>query len=435
MLLTDKAVSGLWHAGTTKRNSTVSAKQRILSIAQVSGNGPSSRFSGVQDPGVPLIDGRVADGPDLSVKVNGLNLPNPFVIGSGPPGTNYQVMKKAFDEGWGGVICKTLSLDAGKVINVTPRYAKLRDTSRSVFGWENIELISDRPFETMLAELKRLKQEYPNRVLIASIMEEYNRDAWEEIIERCEGVGVDAFEINFSCPHGMPERRMGMAMGQDCELLSEVCGWINSKATVPVWGKMTPNITDITQPARTALEAGCEGVSAINTLQSVMGINLDTLRPEPSVEGYTTPGGYSYKAVKPIALAKVMSIAQMMQSRFSGQDVSLSGIGGVDTGADAAEFILLGANTVQVCTGVMIHGYPVVKNLCGGLQAFMNKHGFSSIEEFRGASLPYFTTHTDLVHRQKAAIAEKKARVGLSNDAEWSGDKFVENAESMVANR
>lgn len=126
MLLTDKAVSGLWHAGTTKRNSTVSAKQRILSIAQVSGNGPSSRFSGVQDPGVPLIDGRVADGPDLSVKVNGLNLPNPFVIGSGPPGTNYQVMKKAFDEGWGGVICKTLSLDAGKVsVRCSPHTADM----------------------------------------------------------------------------------------------------------------------------------------------------------------------------------------------------------------------------------------------------------------------------------------------------------------------
>ena len=116
-------------------------------------------------------------------------------------------MKKAFDEGWGGVICKTLSLDSKKVVNVTPRYAKLKDSANKVFGWQNFELISDRPFETMLAEMKRLKEEYPNRILIASIMEEYNKGAWEEIIGRCEEIGVDAFEINFSCPHGMPERR------------------------------------------------------------------------------------------------------------------------------------------------------------------------------------------------------------------------------------
>lgn len=394
----------------------------------------ASQSNGVVHEAV-LVNGKASSGPDLSVTVNGLKLPNPFVIGSGPPGTNYQVMKKAFDEGWGGVICKTLSLDSSKVVNVTPRYAKLRDSNNKVFGWENLELISDRPFEVMLDELKRLKQEYPDRVLIASIMEEYNHDAWIEIIKRCEEVGVDAFEINFSCPHGMPERKMGMAMGQDCELLSEVCQWINATATKPVWAKMTPNITDITQPAFCALSNGCEGVAAINTIQSVMGVNLDTLHPEPCVEGYTTPGGYSYRAVKPIALAKVMSISRMMQSKFPNSDKTLSGIGGVETGYDAAEFILLGASSVQVCTGVMIHGYPVVKRLCGELQEFMTRHNFSSIEQFRGHSLQYFTTHMDLVARQRKAIQEKKKRQGLANDAEWSGDKFVENSESMVSNR
>jgi len=374
------------------------------------------------------------EGPSLAVDVNGLHLPNPFVIGSGPPGTNYQVMKKAFDEGWGGVICKTLSLDSSKVVNVTPRYAKLRDSNNQVFGWENFELISDRPFETMLDELRRLKQEYPDRVLIASIMEEYNKGAWEEIIARCEEVGVDAFEINFSCPHGLPERKMGMAMGQDPEILGEVCGWISAAATKPVWAKLSPNVTDITVPAHSALDAGCEGVAAINTIQSVMGVNLDTLRPEPTVEGYTTLGGYSYKSVKPIALGKVMNIARTIQKDYAGKDVSLSGIGGIDTGSDAAEFILLGSDTVQVCTGVMIHGYPVIKNLCGGLQSFMKKHNFNSIADFKGMSLPYFTTHSDLVVRQRESLAAKKAKVGLANDSEWSGDKFVENSESMVGN-
>lgn len=240
-------------------------------------------------------------GPDLTVKVNGLTMPNPFVIGSGPPGTNYTVMKRAFDEGWGAVIAKTVSLDAAKVINVTPRYAKLKagvngSAKTQIIGWENIELISDRPLETMLKEFKQLKEEYPDRILIASIMEEYDKAAWEELIDRVEQTGVDAIEINFSCPHGMPERKMGAAVGKDCALLEEVCGWINAKATVPVWAKMTPNVTDITEPARVALQSGCEGVAAINTIMSVMGINLKTLRPEPCVEGYSTPGGYSSKA-------------------------------------------------------------------------------------------------------------------------------------------
>ncbi|EFN55109.1 hypothetical protein CHLNCDRAFT_31559 [Chlorella variabilis] len=388
------------------------------------------------EPEIKLVNGAVTSGPSLAVEVNGLKLPNPFVIGSGPPGTNYAVMKKAFEEGWGAVIAKTVSLDSSKVINVTPRYAKMKSSDgKEVIGWENIELISDRPLEVMLEEFKRLKAEFPDRVLIASIMEEYNQAAWEELIERCQEAGVDAFEINFSCPHGMPERRMGMAMGQDCELLHEVCGWINAKSTIPVWAKMTPNVTDISMPARTALAAGCEGIAAINTITSVMGINLDTLRPEPCVEGHTTPGGYSSRAVKPIALAKCMSIAQMMRHDFPHSAASLSGLGGVNTGRDAAEFILLGSNTVQVCTGVMLYGYPLIKKLCGGLQAFMQQHDFASVEQFRGASLPYFTTHHELVRMQREAVeAKKKARVGLAKDDEWSGDGFVEEAESMVSN-
>lgn len=377
--------------------------------------------------------------PDLSVKVNGLTMPNPFVIGSGPPGTNYTVMKRAFDEGWGAVIAKTVSLDAAKVVNVTPRYARLKagvngSPKGQIIGWENIELISDRPLETMLKELKQLKEEYPDRILIASIMEEYNKAAWEELIDRVEQTGIDAIEVNFSCPHGMPERKMGAAVGKDCALLEEASGWINAKATVPVWAKMTPNVTDITEPARVSLKSGCEGIAAINTITSVMGINLTTLRPEPCVEGYSTPGGYSSKAVHPIALAKVMSIATMMKEEFSDEH-SLSGIGGVETGSDAAEFILLGANTVQVCTGVMMHGYGLVKQLCSELKDFMRAHNFLSIEDFRGASLPYFTTHTELVRMQQEAIQQRKAsRKGLASDKDWTGDGFVQETESMVSN-
>jgi dihydroorotate dehydrogenase subfamily 1 len=308
--------------------------------------------------------------PTLATTVDGLKLPNPFIIGSGPPGTNLNVIGKAFKEGWGAVIAKTVSLDASKVVNVTPRYGKLMaNDGKEVVGWENIELISDRPFKIWEEEFKKCKNMFPDGVLIASIMEEYNKDAWVEIVQRCEAAGVDAFELNFSCPHGLPERKMGAAMGQDPDILEEVCGWVKGAAKKPFWAKMTPNVTHIEDPSRAALRGGATGLSAINTIRSVVGVNLDTLRPEPSVEGYTTPGGYSCKAVKPIALRMVMEIATMIRKEFPGR--SLSGLGGIESGNDAAQFILLGSDTVQVCTGVMKFGYECVKPMCDELLALI----------------------------------------------------------------
>src|SRR6185503_5534071 len=221
--------------------------------------------------------------PTLETTVNGLKLPNPFVIGSGPPGTNANVIGKAFDEGWGAVICKTVSLDSSKVVNVAPRYARLKtESSKEIYGWQNIELISDRPFQTWLDEFKQLKDKYPDGCVIASIMEEYNKDAWVEIVERTQETGIDAFELNFSCPHGLPERKMGAAMGQDPQIVKEVVGWVKEVSKVPVWAKMTPNITDPTVPARAAVAGGADGISAINTILCVIGINLETLRPMPT---------------------------------------------------------------------------------------------------------------------------------------------------------
>lgn len=371
----------------------------------------------------------------LATTVDGLKLANPLVIASGPPGTNVKVIKRAFKEGWGGVIAKTVSLDASKVVNVGPRYAKLMaGDGKEVIGWENIELISDRKFEIWLDEFKEAKDECPDGVLIASIMEEYNKDAWCEIVERCQDAGVDAFELNFSCPHGLPERKMGAAMGENPEILEEVCGWVMGAAKIPVWAKMTPNVTHIEEPSGAALRAGCQGISAINTIRSVMGVNLDTLRPEPTVEGYTTPGGYSSKAVKPIALRMVMEIAQMIKKDFPGR--SLSAIGGVESGADAAQYILLGGDTVQVCTGVMKFGYGMVKELCEGLLQFMEGKGFENIADFKGLSLPYFTSHAELVRMQLARKAEEaaaKERAGMvKSDAEWDGDDFVKQSDALA---
>ncbi len=363
----------------------------------------------------------------LTTHVDGLTLPNPFVIASGPPGTNLPVIQRAFREGWGAVIAKTVSLDAGKVKNVSPRYAKLYAADRrEVIGWENIELISDRAFETWLEEFRRCKDAHPEGVLIASIMEEYRRDAWVEIVERCEAAGVDGFELNFSCPHGLPERRMGSAMGQAPDLLEEVCGWVMGAARRPVWAKMTPNITHIEEPSRAALRGGCTGISAINTIRSVMGVNLETLRPEPCVEGYSTPGGYSSKAIRPIALRMVMEIAQLIRKEYPGR--SLSGIGGIESGEDAAQFILLGADTVQVCTGVMKFGYECVRGMKEQLLAFMEGHGFESLGDFRGRSLAYFTTHGDLVRRQ----AERKQAGRLASDQDWAAEDFVRQSDALA---
>ncbi len=371
--------------------------------------------------------------PTLQTTVDGLKLPNPFVIASGPPGTNLNVISRAFKEGWGAVIAKTVSLDASKVINVTPRYGKLHSSDgKEVIGWENIELISDRPFKLWEEEFKKCKQMHPESVLIASIMEEYNKDAWIEIVKRCEVCGVDAFELNFSCPHGLPERKMGAAMGENPEILKEVVAWVMSAATKPVWAKMTPNVTHIEDPARAALKSGATGISAINTIRSVIGVNLDTLRPEPTVEGYTTPGGYSCRAVKPIALRMVMEVAQLFRKEFPGR--SLSAIGGVESGNDAAEFILLGGDTVQVCTGVMKFGYEHVKPMCEQLLAFMAKHKFETLADFKGKSLDYFTTHADLVKRQTDRKAAQKAAANpkvVKADGEWNGDSFVQQSDAL----
>jgi dihydroorotate dehydrogenase subfamily 1 len=374
---------------------------------------------------------------NLSLTVDGLKLPNPLVIASGPPGTNANVIGKAFDEGWGAVICKTVSLDSSKVTNVQPRYARLRTAeSKEIIGWENIELISDRPFDVWLDEFKQIKDRHPDGVLIASIMEEYRQDAWIEIVERCQQAGVDGFECNFSCPHGLPERRMGSAMGEDPEILEEVCGWVMSAAKVPVWAKMTPNVTHVEEPSRAALAAGCNGISAINTIRSVIGVNLDTLRPEPSVEGYTTLGGYSCKAVMPIALRICMEVASLIRKEFPGR--SLSGMGGVESGDDAAQFVLLGCDTVQVCTHVMKVGYRCVREMLDQLAAFMDRHKFESLAEFKGHSLQYFTTHHDLVRRQaEARQAARKATAGANGqpieaDHEWRGDDFVKQTDALA---
>ncbi len=372
---------------------------------------------------------------DLSITVNGMKFDNPFILGSGPPGTNGKVIARSFDLGWGGMSCKTFSLDASKVINVAPRYAKLRShTSDEVIGFQNIELISDRSYADWLDDLRQLKKQYPNKILIASIMEEYRKEGWQQIVREVQETGVDGFEMNLSCPHGLPERKMGMAMGENPDIVEEVVGWVKEVSRIPVWAKMTPNVGNPTVPAASALRGGADGIAMINTILSVTGIDLKTLRPMPTVEGYSVPGGYSGPAVRPIALRQVMEVAR------ANRGVAISGMGGIETGTDAAQFILLGASTVQVCTGAMLRGYEIISELKEELAKFMTDHNFTTIAEFVGKSLPFFTTHHDLVERQRSAREAKeaarsaKSQPAPSNDVEtWKGDISKETS-TLVTN-
>src|SRR2546423_1124097 len=278
---------------------------------------------------------------DISITANGIKFPNPFLLGSGPPGTNARVLAKAFDAGWGGAVAKTVSLESSKVVNVVPRYGKLRSRNNGeVIGFENIELISDRPIEVWLEEFRHVKKDYPNNVLIASIMEEYDKKRWQELTRVVQDTGVDAFELNFSCPHGMTERRMGSEMGEHPDLTEEVTAWVTEASKIPAWAKMTPNITNIKEPSVASVRGGASGISAINTILSVIGVDLNTLRPLPTVEGYTVPGGYSSQAVRPIALRMVSQLALALPPQ-----VSVSGIGGIEDSPAAIAFMLLGAST------------------------------------------------------------------------------------------
>ena len=365
---------------------------------------------------------------DLSITVNGIKFPNPFLLGSGPPGTNARVLAKSYDAGWGGAVAKTVSLVSSKVVNVVPRYGKLRSRNNGeVIGFENIELISDRPIETWLEEFRQVKKEYPNNILIASIMEEYSKERWQELTRAVQDTGVDAFELNFSCPHGMTERKMGSEMGEHPDLTAEVTSWVTEVAKIPVWAKMTPNITNIKEPSLAAVRGGANGISAINTILSVIGVNLETLRPMPTVEGYTVPGGYSSQAVRPIALRMVSQLALALP-----KEVSISGIGGIENSHDAIEFMLLGSSTVQICTGVMLQGVKMVDELQEGLAKFMTDKGFNSVQEIVGKSLPYFSTHMELVSRMKEAKRHKAGEAARDN--EWAQKDITEKTAELTSN-
>ncbi len=335
---------------------------------------------------------------DLSINFAGIKAPNPFWLASAPPtNSGYQIMK-AFEAGWGGAVWKTLGVP---VINVSSRYGSVNYRDTRMMGFSNIELITDRPLEDNLREIEEVKKYFPDHAVIASLMVE-SRAEWKQIIKDVENAGADGIELNFGCPHGMCERGMGSAVGQEPDVLKTIVGWVKEASNIPVITKLTPNISEITEPGLAAFQGGSDAVSLINTIKSIVGIDLDTYAPLPVVDGKGTNGGYCGPAVKPIAMHMIRELAQHREI----SKIPISGIGGIETWRDVVEFILLGATSVQVCTAVMHYGFGIVREMEAGLRQFMDDKGYDTIYDFAGKALPKVTEwkHLNLKHKVVAEI-------------------------------
>ena len=325
---------------------------------------------------------------DLTTDFCGIKSPNPFWLASAPPTDKEYNVRRAFEAGWGGVVWKTLGEAGPPIVNVNgPRYGVVYGADRRVLGLNNIELITDRPLEVNLEEIKRVKKDYPDRALVVSIMVPCEEQAWKDILPRVEDTGCDGIELNFGCPHGMSERGMGAAVGQVPEYITMVTEWCKANTALPVIVKLTPNITDIRYPARAAHAGGADAVSLINTVSSITSVNLDTMSPEPMIDGKGSHGGYCGPAVKPIALNMVADIARDPETA----NLPISGIGGVTTWRDAAEFLALGAGNVQVCTAAMVYGFGIIKELTAGLSDWMDEKGYDSVAAVSGRAVPNVT--------------------------------------------
>lgn len=319
---------------------------------------------------------------DLTTNFAGVRSPNPFWLASAPPSNSGLQVHKAFEAGWGGAVWKTVG---APVLNVSNRYGAWHYGDNRMLAINNVELISDRPLETNLREMAEIKRAWPDRALVASAMVESKPEAWRTIVRQLEDTGADAIELNYGCPHGMSERGMGSAVGQVPEYCEEITGWVKAVARIPVIVKLTPNITNVVQPARAALHAGADALSLINTINSIVGVDLDTLEITPSIGGKGGHGGYAGPAVKPIALNMLAALGK--DEVVSTVAKPISGMGGISTWRDAAEFVLLGATSLQVCTAVMHYGFRIIEDLCDGLSNWMDSKTFLNLDQVRGLSL------------------------------------------------
>ncbi|EFL87600.1 NAD-dependent dihydropyrimidine dehydrogenase subunit PreA [Ahrensia sp. R2A130] len=344
---------------------------------------------------------------DLTSNFVGIKSPNPFWLASAPPTDKAYNVERAFEAGWGGVVWKTLGEAGPPVVNVNgPRYGAIWGADRRLLGLNNIELITDRDLEINLKEITEVKKRWPDRAMVVSLMVPCEEEPWKQIIHRVAETGADGVELNFGCPHGMSERGMGAAVGQVPEYIQMVTEWCKTYGELPVIVKLTPNVTDVRYPARAAKAGGADAVSLINTINSIVSIDLDKMAPEPTIDGKGSHGGYCGPAVKPIALHMVADIARDQETA----GIPISGIGGITTWRDAAEYIALGCGNVQVCTAAMTYGFKIVEEMISGLEAWMDEQGHATIEDFRGMAAPNVTDwqYLNLNYVTKAQIDQDK---------------------------
>lgn len=325
---------------------------------------------------------------NLASNFIGIKSPNPFWLASAPPTDKAYNVERAFKAGWGGVVWKTLGSEGPPVVNVNgPRYGAIWGADRRLLGLNNIELITDRPLEVNLREIKQVKRDWKDRALVVSLMVPCDEESWKAILKHVEDTEADGVELNFGCPHGMAERGMGSAVGQVPEYIEMVTRWVKQHSRMPCIVKLTPNIADIRKPAEAAFRGGADAVSLINTINSITSVNLDDFSPEPMIDGKGTHGGYCGPAVKPIALNMVAEIARNPETA----SLPISGIGGVTTWRDAAEFMALGAGNVQVCTAAMTYGFGIIKELTAGLSLWMDQKGFTGTDQIVRRAVPNVT--------------------------------------------
>jgi dihydropyrimidine dehydrogenase (NAD+) subunit PreA len=343
---------------------------------------------------------------DLTSDFAGIRSPNPFWVASGPPSNTAHQAHRAFEAGWGGVVWKTIG---DPIVNVSSRYSGLTIGGMRMAGFNNIELISDRSVETNFREIAEVKRRWPHHAVIASLMVD-TRERWHEFVKRSADAGADGIELNFGCPHGMCERGMGSAVGQNPDVAETIVGWVMEAATIPVIVKLTPNITNVVYAARAAQRAGADAISLINTINSITNVNLETLVPEPFVAGRSSHGGYCGPAVKPIALNMVHSCAADPEV-----NLPISGIGGIGSWKDAAEFVALGASTLQVCTAIMHYGFRIVEDMTDGLSAYLDSKGMRSLADLRGRAVPQVGNWQQLdLHYQRVARIDYEKCIGCN---------------------
>ncbi|MBQ1899273.1 MAG: NAD-dependent dihydropyrimidine dehydrogenase subunit PreA [Erysipelotrichaceae bacterium] len=307
-----------------------------------------------------------------------MKLENPFLLSSSVVASNYEMCAKAFEQGFAGACFKTICLFEQH--ETSPRFSALKSQNGSFYGFKNIEQLSDHSLEENLVVFGQLKEKYPDKIIIASIMGR-NEKEWEYLARECDKAGADVIECNFSCPN-MEESALGVTIGQSEELTKRFTAAARKGTKKPLLAKMTPNITDMVPVAIAAKEGGADGIAAINTIKSITSVNIDTLAPLPSVKGKSSPGGYSGSAVKPIALRFISDMSNCEDL----QDMHISGMGGITTWRDALEFLLLGCGSLQITTAVMQYGYRIVDDLTAGLKGYMRERNIKDLYQLIGAA-------------------------------------------------